>query len=294
VAAAGAGLLVLVAGYVSVLPGFTDSTVMALMHLPILVWAYVGVAFMGASWRETDPRIRFVRFSGELVVLVGVVALGGLVLSGVTAALLGLIDESMAEWYAENIGLMGAAAIPVVAAYLYEEVLRRRVSIAPILARVFAPLFFVMIVTYLIVAATAGKNPFLDRSSLVALDGLLLVVAGISVFSLVGRDREAPVGLTDYVSLALIGATLLIDTIALAAIVFRLASYGLTPNRVAVLGANMVILVHLVLMGRAHVEWIRGRAAQQSLERVVARYLPVYCAWAATVAFVLPLAFGYR
>ena len=42
--------------------------------------------------------------------------------------------------------------------------------------------------------------------------------------------------------------TLAIDLIALSAILFRLTSFGMTPNRIAVLGANLIVLFHLVLI----------------------------------------------
>jgi hypothetical protein len=85
--------------------------------------------------------------------------------------------------------------------------------------------------------------------------------------------------------------TLLIDLWALSAIVFRLASYGFTPNRVVVLGANAVILVHLVLVFRAQLGFVRGTAGVERSLRAAADYLPVYAAWALVVCFVLPFVF---
>ncbi len=55
--------------YVSLLPVLSDSVVMALIHLPVVFWAFLGIVFMGGSWREADSRIRFIRYNGELVVL---------------------------------------------------------------------------------------------------------------------------------------------------------------------------------------------------------------------------------
>ena len=138
-----------------------------------------------------------------------------------------------------------------------------------------------------------GKNPFVDRSFLIIVNGLLLLVVGISVFSLVERDRTSVVGLTDYMNLALVCVTLLIDVIALSAILFRLASFGFTPNRVAVLGANVVILGHLVWICLTYIGLVRGKVGFVAMERVVGAYLTVYVFWAAIVVFVLPLVFRF-
>ncbi|HWP37213.1 MAG TPA: hypothetical protein VNL18_06615 [Gemmatimonadales bacterium] len=299
---AGLGLALVAAAYTGMLPGsassdpatdFRDSVAMALVHLPLVFWAFLGLVFMGGSWRETDARIRFVRYNGELVVLGSVVALGGFVFSGLTVGLFQLAAGDIEEWYAQNVGVFGAAAVPVIGTYLYDAVFNRRTGIPAVLARVFGPLFLVMAVTYLVVAFVGGQNPFIDRDFLIVFNGLLLVVLGITVFSIVERRDDRGVGLTDYVNLALAVVTLLIDAIALSAIVFRLASYGFTPNRVVVLGANLIIMVHLAWICATYVAVARRKVGFGNMRRVVANYLPVYAAWAAVVAFLLPLAFRF-
>ncbi len=268
------------------------SSAMALIHLPILFWAFVGFVFTGAAWRDTEPRIRFLRFNGELLILGSLVALGGIVFSGLTMALFTLISKEAAKWYAENIGVIGAAAVPVAATYLYDVVFRRRTGIASVLARIFAPLFLVMTASYLVMALLGGQNPFVNREFLITVNGLLLVVLGMSVLSIAERGEDDVVGWVDKINLALLAVTLLIDVLALSAIVFRLASYGFTPNRVVVLGANVVILVHLALIGRAHLTFMRG-ARVEGIRQAATRYLPVYAGWAAIVAFVLPFVFRF-
>ena len=290
---AGLGLALASAVYVSLLPGYTDSVVMALIHLPIVFWVFLGLVFMGDSWHETESRILFVRYNGELVVLASLVALGGIVFSGVTVALFEMVSDNVEELYFENAVILGGAAVPLVGTYLYDSVFNRRTGIPAVLARVFAPLFLVMSITYLIVAFLGGQNPFVDRSFLITFNGLLLVVLGITIFSIVERDTDSSTGLIDYINIALATVTLLINAIALAAILFRLASYGFTPNRVTVLGANLIIMVHLARMCWAYFRVVRGRAGFTGMRRVVTSYLPVYGAWAAVVAFLLPLAFWF-
>ncbi len=150
-----------------------------------------------------------------------------------------------------------------------------------------------MTATYLVMAFIGGQNPFVDRSFLITVNGLLIVVLGMSVLSIAERGEDDVVGWVDRVNLALLSVTLLIDVLALSAIVFRLASYGFTPNRVVVLGANLVILVHLALIFRAHVGFVRGAADVGAIRRAAAGYLPAYAAWAAVVSFVLPFVFGF-
>ena len=290
---AGLGLAAISITYVCLLPGLTDSVVMALIHLPIVFWVFLGFVFMGDAWRKTEARTRFVRYSGELLVLASLLALGGIVFSGVTIALFELISDNIENRYFENVAIFGAAAIPIVGTYLYDAVFSRRTGTAMVLARVFAPLFLAMAVTYLIVAFVGGQNPFIDLSFLITFNGLLLIVLGITVFSILERGNEAAVGVVDQINLGLVVVTLLMDTLALTAILFRLASFGFSPNRVVVLGVNLIIMVHLAWICRTYIGLVRQRSGFAEMRRVVGSYLPVYGIWAAIVAFLLPLVFGF-
>ncbi|RMH17451.1 MAG: hypothetical protein D6701_07480 [Gemmatimonadetes bacterium] len=292
----GGVLAVVVAVYALLLPGgpdYTDSVVLALLYLPVLVWALLGIVFAGPRWRDDDARIDFVRYNGELLILASLVGLSFFVFSGITVNLFALIFEDPAEWYAENIGIFGAAAVPLIATYLYDVVFGRRTAIASVLVRIFVPLFLAMTVVYLAVALLGDRNPFLDRSFLLGFNLLLLVVLGMTVFSIAQRERAAGVSWIDYATMGLLVVTFVIDLIALSAIVFRLSSYGFTPNRVVVLGTNLVVLAHLVWIFREYLGVLRGQAEVGVLRRPVAGYLPVYVGWAALVAFVLPLVFRY-
>ena len=289
----GGVLTLAVVGYVSRLPDYSDSIVMALVHIPLVLWGYVGIVYLGRAWCDTRSRVRFLRYSGELVILASLLVLGGAVLSAVTIGLFQLINDGIEDWYIRNVGILGIAGIPVIATYLYDVVFKRRTAMTGVLARVFAPLFLVMVAAYLIVTLVEGKNPFVDRSFLISVNGLLILVAGISVFSLTERNRASAVGLVDYVNLALVSVTLLINTIALSAILFRLASFGFTPNRVAVLGANVALFGHLVWICRTYIGLVRGKVGFTAMECVVGGYLPVYVAWAAIVAFMLPAVFRF-
>lgn len=176
---------------------------------------------------------------------------------------------------------------------MIDQVRTLQVALAAVLARIFAPLFLVMAITYLLVAFFGGQNPFIDRSFLITFNGLLLLVLGITVFSIVERGDDSPVGWTDFINIALAVVTLLINTIALSAILFRLASFGFTPNRVIVLGANLIIMVHLAWMCWTYLALVRQRVGFAAIRRVVGSYLPVYGVWAAVVAFLLPLVFRF-
>jgi hypothetical protein len=280
--------------WAGVLPGGGDSVLMALLHLPVLGWAALGLAHAGSAWRETESRLGFLRCNGELLILGSLLALGGGVFSALSLALFSQLAPGVDEWYAKNVGVAAAAALPLAATVLYDKVFRRRTGIPAVLARVFSPLFLLMTVAYLGAALAAGHNPFTHREPLIVLNGLLLVVLGMTVLSVAEQAEDAPRGPQDAVHTGLLGATLLLDLLALSSILFRLSEYGLTPNRVVVLGANLAILGHMAWLAWTSLGVLRGSSGRPALRRAVAGWLPVYVAWAALVALALPWLFRFR
>ena len=95
-------------------------------------------------------------------------------------------------------------------------------------------------------------------------------------------------------NVGLVVVTLTIDLIALSAILFRLTSYGFTPNRVAVLGANLLVCCHLSGIIYHYVRIIRRRHPFAPLEGWIMGYIPVYTTWSIIVAFGFPLVFGFK
>ena len=82
--------------------------------------------------------------------------------------------------------------------------------------------------------------------------------------------------------------------VPLTAIAMRISEFGFTPNRVAALGENLVLLVNLTWSAWLYVRFLRGRGAFGALERWQMAYLPVYSVWAAFVVTVFPPVFGFR
>ncbi len=299
------GLTAAALAYVALLPpwpgsvaageaAYPDSVVMALIHLPLVMISLAGVSFAGPAWRELEPRMEFLRYGGELIVLTSLNLLGGIVLSGLTMALFAVIKLDLSGWYTSWVVVFGACAAPVVGTYLYESVFGGRIALAKMLAQVFSPLFLITVALYLIAMLALGKSPFQEREFLIVFNGLLLLVLAMTVFSLTERENAATVGAQDFVNILLIGITLLIDLVALSAIVFRLGAYGLTPNRAVVLGSNLLVFGHLVTLILRYLDVVRARRDFTSMAAAIAGYLPVYSAWATFVLLFLPLLFGYR
>jgi hypothetical protein len=88
-------------------------------------------------------------------------------------------------------------------------------------------------------------------------------------------------------------SALLADAVALWAIAARISEFGFSPNRVAALGENVVLLVNLAWSAVLYVRFLLGRGSFSGLERWQTDYLLVYVLWAAVVVIAFPPLFGY-
>ena len=270
-----------------------DTEVLVAMHLPIAMWLVVGVAYAGGRWFAGNLRMDFVRFSGELLIYFALIALGGFVLIGLTA----MIFESIgldAEWVVGNwlvpCGAMGAV---IVGSWLVEIKQSVIENMAPVLTRLFTPLFTVALLVFLGAMVWTGNPIDVNRNVLIAFDLLLVLVVGLLLYNISARDPEAPPGPFDVLLLLLVVSALAVDIMALTAIAARITEFGFTPNRVAALGENIILLVNLAWSAYLYARFLRSGVAFSALERWQTAYLPVYSVWAALVVVSFPPIFGF-
>lgn len=288
-----AAMLIIPPIFVNLLPsGMADSTTLAYLHLPILLWIALGLAFAGDSFQKGEARLSFLKFNGQFAVIYLSMAVAGMMLAALTSALFGIIGLDISEFYFTNVVLFGAASLAVVAAYLASGELKLAKAVAPYLARIFSPLILATLVVYLAASAWMGKNPLSDRDFLLSFNFLLIAALAVTIFSIAERGAGSKKDIGDFVNAALIAFSIAVDAVALFSILFRLASYGITPNRLAVLGMNLAVLVNLFLVLVSYVGFIGDRSDISPVQRAVTGYLPIYGAWAAIVVFVFPLMFS--
>lgn len=288
-----ASLYLISALYLNMLPlEQKDSIILAYIHFPIFLWVLLGLAYTGNEYRMGSTRLAYLKFNGEFGILYAIMAISGIFLTLLTMQLFKFVGMDISEFYFENIVLFGAVALAIVAAYLVTRNLKLAKNIAPYIAKIFSPLVLATLLVYLITVVWVGKNPFLDRDFLLSFNGILLSVLAVTIFSITESGTDENKSISDYINFALIVLALIIDSVALSAIVFRLSSYGISPNRLAVLGVNILIWANLIWIMFSYMRFLRNKTGLSSIQDAVTKYLPVYGLWAAFVTLVFPLIFA--
>ena len=283
--------------YIDLLPGppeTRDSIWLACLHMPVLIWLLLARLDAGDAIQNTKETGGFIRFSAELLVMCGLVmAAGGLF----TAILLGLfqaIGIPIHKIYFEWFGVFGAAGIPLLATLVLKENPELLKQVAPVVAGIFTPLALLALLIFLPALLLSGRNLFSDREFLLVFNVLLLGVLALIFFSLpeIEQHPQKRAGLLVLTGLSML--CLLVNSIALSAIVYRVFSFGITANRAAVLGSNLLILTNLFLVCRQLILSLKSPERPEEASRRIGQFLPIYGIWAFLVIFFFPLLFGFR
>lgn len=263
------------------------------LHTGIALWLVVGIAYAGGRWSEVAGRMDFIRFSGELFIYYVLIALGGGVLTGFMALIFQAIgikpDYFLQNWLVP----CGAAGGVIVASWLVEAKQGVIENMAPVLTRLFTPLFAALLLTFLGAVVVTGHGVGLQREILIAFDLLLAVVLGLLLYNVSARDPHAPANGFDILQIVLLISALAVDAVALWAIASRISEFGFSPNRVAALGENVILLVNLAWSAVLYIRFARRKEAFGGLERWQTNYLPVYAIWAAIVVIAFPPLFHF-
>jgi hypothetical protein len=279
---------------VNLYPYDPDSATDALvaLHLPVVLWFAVAYPYMGGTLRSHERRMDFVRFTGEWFIYFVLIALGGGVLMGLTAAILeptGVDVERIFEWVLPS----GAAGAVIVAAWLVESKQRVVENMAPVLTMLFTPLFALMLAGAAVVYAVTGLGEAFDRDLVSVFDALLVVVLALVLYGMSARDPSTSPDWMDRIQLVAVVSALVLDVMVLGTMIARIGELGFTPNRTAALGLNLVLLVNLAGAAWLSARFLTGRSRLHRLERWQTTYLPVFALWAAAVVVVLPPSFSF-
>ena len=282
--------------YINLLPNNpnSDTLILACIHLPLFLWTVLGFTFVGDKLNNNQRRLDYLRYNADLVVMTTIILIAGGLLTAITFGLFELIDIKIEEFYFHYIGIWGLAAAPIVGTYLVQTNPQLVNKVSPVIAKVFTPLVLVTLVVYLVALIFTGKDPYNDREFLLIFNALLVGVMAIIFFSIAETSKNADSKIGTILLLGLSIVTVIVNGIALSAILFRISEWGLTPNRLAVLGGNILILTNLVIVTYRLFKTIKDKNEIEKVENSIASFLPIYCLWTIFVTFIVPVLFNFK
>lgn len=281
--------------FINLLPDVKNSNTLILscIHLVLFLWSLLGFTFVG-NVNSNEKRLSYLKYNGDLVVITGLILIAGGLLSAITVGLFKLIGLNIEDYYFQNVAIFGLAAAPIVGTYLTQTNPQLVGKVSPVIAKLFSPLVVVMLVAYLTAIVYSGKNPYNDREFLLIFNALLIGVLALIFFSVAETAKSTPSKFQNWVLFILAALTIIVNGVALSAIIFRISEWGITPNRAAVLGGNVLILINLFLVMLKLFKVVSNRDKLISVGQAISSYLPVYVIWTIIVTLIFPLLFGFK
>ena len=292
-----AGVAILIAIiFINLLPADNTSNTLILscIHLPIFLWAVVGFIYVGDNSKDQQKRIDFRRFNGDLVIISGLLLIAGAMLTGLTIGLFSVIGLDIQKFYFDYIIVFGLSAVPILGTHIIQTNPHLVDKISPVIAKIFSPLLLITMVVYLTAILFSGKDLKIDRDFLMVLNLLLIGVLAIILFSVAATSKKNvnPVG--NLILFALSIVTVIVNGIALSAILFRISAWGISPNRIAILGVNILMLTNLLIVSFRLFKTVSKKAAIRDVENSIAMFIPIYILWSIIVTFIFPLLFSFK
>ena len=297
--------VVVMAGYVALIAWSREDHMAVLMalHLPFVAWAAVGVGLVMGRPDPARQGYAFLVKSVETLLTGGIYFGAGALFLGLTYGIFAVLGIQLPQDGLQRVAAWGIGAIPILAlASVYDP---RAAPVAQnwatglarilrILSRLLLPLALGVLVVYVFWFIPAYFwQPFQEREVLIVYNATIMAILVLLTVVVMGSDEPRSLrqdSILRYGVLTLGSLTLLLNLYALAAIVSRTVSFGLTPNRYAVCGWNIVTLLMLAVV---LVRLWRARADQwvPDFRESMARVSVLAVVWALWVLLGLPLSF---
>jgi hypothetical protein len=96
----------------------SQTLILSCIHLPLFLWAVMGYSFVGNKYNDTNARLDYLRYMGDLVVMTTIILIAGIILTLLTLGLFNLINVDITTFYVEYVVVFGVAAAPIIGTYL--------------------------------------------------------------------------------------------------------------------------------------------------------------------------------
>jgi len=280
-----------------------DVAALIALHLPFVAWAVVGAAL---ALRHPQPARQCYAYFVKSVetVLVGAIYFGvGAMFVGLTLGIFAVLGVNIQQQHLQTVAAWGIGAIPVLALASVYDPLAAPVAqdwnsgltrILRIITQFILPLTIGVLLVYVFWFVPAYFwRPFQERDVLIIYNATILavlVLLTVVVSGPTGERSPRQDTFLRYGVLVLVGLILFLNIYALVAMTSRLFNYGLTPNRYAAFGWNIVTLLMLAVV--VFRQW-KNRAQPwiDTFRESIARVSVLAAAWALWVLIGLPLAF---
>jgi len=242
----------------------------------ILLWFFILLAYSNFNVGKLNYPA-FLEKCGEIIIWSTIFLIGGIIVVFLSLNLFEAIKVEADNFYAKNIVTLGLVASPFVSLLVIDKF--NKVKLSVIIANIFLPLILISLIAFGIASIFTKAKPYEDRNIFILYNITMVIVIGVLVFTGINGINNKILNICSYI---LPVVTVILDFVTISAVIYRLSEYGITANKITLLGTNIVMLGHLIYM--IYLKF-KHKIEQNTL------YLPLYFLWAFIVVFIFPFIF---
>ena len=271
----------------------------------IIFFIIIALSYNGFQVLNSKTISEFFTFSADISIfaalITGVVSTVFGIFIAIVLYLIQDIIQSLDEKVIIKLILLSISFLSSIFPFLVYIVYRKmKTNISIYLSRILMPFSLLFIFILLLLLLMPDIRPYDNRVTFI-LYNIMLAVIVLNMF-FVRADYKSSI-FTKALYIVLPIAAILFDILVLTSSLYRLAEYGITPNKITLVGTNLVMLGNLVFITFFNIKSIlnifKNNEDIKDIKNITigdtknVLYIYVYAAWAFIVCFIMPLFYNF-
>lgn len=267
----------------------------------IIFFIIIALSYNGFQVLNSKTISEFFTFSADISIfaalITGVVSTVFGIFIAIVLYLIQDIIRSLDEKVIIKLILLSISFLSSIFPFLVYIVYKKmKTNISIYLSRILMPFSLLFIFILLILLLMPDIRPYDNRVTFV-LYNIMLAVIVLNMFFVRSDYKSSIFTKALYIVLPIVA--ILFDILVLTSSLYRLAEYGITPNKITLVGTNLVMLGNLVFITFFNIKSIlnifKNNEDIKDIKNITigdtknVLYIYVYAAWAFIVCFIMPL-----
>lgn len=267
----------------------------------IIFFIIIALSYNGFQVLNSKTISEFFTFSADISIfaalITGVVSTVFGIFIAIVLYLIQDIIRSLDEKVIIKLILLSISFLSSIFPFLVYIVYKKmKTNISIYLSRILMPFSLLFIFILLLLLLMPDIRPYDNRVTFV-LYNIMLAVIVLNMFFVRADYKSSIFTKALYIVLPIVA--ILFDILVLTSSLYRLAEYGITPNKITLVGTNLVMLGNLVFITFFNINSIlnifKNNEDIKDIKNITigdtknVLYIYVYAAWAFIVCFIMPL-----
>ncbi|WP_297286174.1 hypothetical protein [uncultured Brachyspira sp.] len=282
---------------------FAQTYVIKYIYNNIIFFIILALSYNGFQVLNSKTISEFFTFSADISIFAALIA--GIVSTvfGIFAAIVIFLikDVFNIEEIIIKLIVLSISFFTSLFPFLVYTVYRKmKTNISIYLSRILMPFSLLFIFILLILLLMPDIRPYDNRFTFILYNVMLAVIV-LNMFFIRVDYKSSIFTKALYIVLPIVA--ILFDILVLTSSLYRLAEYGITPNKITLVGTNLIMLGNLVFITIFNIKSIlnifKNNEDIKDIKNITIGdnktvfYIYVYGAWAFIVCFILPLFYNF-